>query len=254
MDIYEANSMAWDEEVRRENYWTRPVSDFSIEKARIGKPDIWITPFKMVPQDWLDPIRGKKVLNLCGGGGQQTPTLAAFGCDVTTVDNSASQIEQDKLALANYSLKANLIKGNALDIDFPDHSFDYVIMPQALNFIDDIMKMYCLVRKVIIDGGHFLFGTANPILYTFDEKVQEKRLKMKYTIPFADTVSLSQKELERRLAKKDTVEFSHTLESVLGGLIESGFVIDGFYTDDCGSEPTDSFVHDSHLAIKAKAI
>ncbi|MBR2281372.1 MAG: class I SAM-dependent methyltransferase [Spirochaetales bacterium] len=254
MDIYEANSIAWDEEVRRRNFWSRQVSDSSIDKAKEGRPDVWITPFRMVPQDWLDPIRGKKVLNLCGGGGQQTPVLAAYGCDVTTVDNSASQIEQDKLALEKHGLKAKLIKENVLDIAFSDHSFDYVVMPQALNFIDDIMGLYRLVRRLIADGGHFMFGIANPILYAFDDMVQERRLRIKYTIPFADTVSLSRKELERRLAKKDTVEFSHTLESILGGLVESGFVMDGFYTDECGSELTDSFVHDSHLAIRAKAI
>ncbi len=254
MNIYEANSRAWDEEVRRKNYWTLPVSDKSIEKARSGKPDIWITPFKMVPKDWIAPLKGKRVLNLCGGGGQQTPLLAAFGCDVTTMDISASQIEQDRIALENYSLKANLIVGNALDMNFPEHSFDAVFMPEALNFIDDIKKLYRLVRSVIVDDGHFLYGVANPILYTFDEKVQERKLRMKYTIPFSDPISLSEKELQRRLAKKDTVEFSHTLESILGGLTKSGFIIDGLYTDDSGSELTDSFVHDSHLAIRAKAV
>ncbi len=254
MNIYEANSRAWDEEVRRKNYWTLPVSDKSIEKARSGKPDIWITPFKMVPKDWIAPLKGKKVLNLCGGGGQQTPLLAAFGCDVTTMDISASQIEQDRLALEKYSLKADLIVGNALDMDFPDHSFDVVFMPEALNFIDDIKKLYRLVRSVIVDDGHFLYGVANPILYTFDEKVQERKLRMKYTIPFSDPISLSEKELQHRLAKKDTVEFSHTLESILGGLTKSGFIIDGLYTDDSGSELTDSFVHDSHLAIRARAV
>ncbi len=254
MDIYKANSEAWDEEVRRRNYWTLPVSDPSIEKARSGDPDLWITPFKMVPRDWISPLRGKKVLNLCGGGGQQTPTLAAFGCDVTTMDISASQIEQDRAALEKHGLKAELLVGNVLDMDFPEHSFDAVIMPEALNFIDDINRLYRLVRSVIADGGHFLYGVANPIIYTFDERIQERRLRMKYTIPFSDTVSLSEKELRRRLSKKDTVEFSHTLETILGGLTECGFVVDGFYTDECGSELTDSFVHDCHLAIRAKAV
>ncbi len=254
MDIYEANSKAWDAEVRNNNYWTRPVSDESIESARKGKPGLWISPFKMVPLTWLEPIRGKKVLNLCGGGGQQTPILAAYGCDVTTVDISAAQIQQDREALRKYDLTAQLIRANILDMDFPDSSFEAVIMPQALNFIDDIDRVFKMIRKLIVDGGHFMFGTANPILYTFDEKVQERKLRMKYTIPFADTTSLSEKELQRRVAKNDTVEFSHTLETVLGGVIGSGFIIDGFYTDDCGSEPTDSFVHDSHLAIRTKAV
>ena len=254
MDIYEANGKAWDEEVRRRNFWTLPVSDESIENAKLGNPKLWITPFKSVPLDWLGPLKGKRILNLCGGGGQQTPVLAAYGCDVTTLDISRSQLEQDRATLEKYGLKATIIPGNAMNPPFSDHSFDNVIMPQALNFLDDLDAVYTQVRRVIVDGGHFLFGVANPIIYTFDDRIQERKLKMKYTIPFADTVSLSRREFERRLAKKDTVEFSHTLETIIGGLINHGFIVDGFYTDDCGSELTDSFVHDAHLAIKAKAV
>ena len=47
------------------------------------------------------------------------------------------------------------------------------------------------------------------------------------------------------------MEFSHTLDSIIGGLTRAGFVIDGFYSDDSGSELTDSFVCDSQLAFKA---
>ena len=65
---------------------------------------------------------------------------------------------------------------------------------------------------------------------------------------------MSAKELEKRLRKKDTVEFSHTLDSILGGLIDSGFIINGFYSDGCGSEPTDSFVHDSFIAFQAVSV
>lgn len=79
-------------------------------------------------------------------------------------------------------------------------------------------------------------------------------LKVKYTIPFSHTTSFSKAALDARLAKSDTVEFSHTLDSIIGGLTGAGFTINGFYTDISGSEPTDSFVHDSHLAILAQTV
>lgn len=252
MDVYEANSKAWDNEVRQHNYWTLPVSVEQMEAARTGNPGIWVTPFRTVPLQWIESLKGKKVLVACGGGGQQTPILAAYGCIVTTLDISKAQLEQDRLTLEKHGLHADLINGNVLDMPFPDRHFDAVIMPQAMNFIDDIGKLYKGIHRVLKPGGTFIFGTANPILYMFDEKVQQRRLKVKYTIPFSHTTSFSKAALDARLAKADTVEFSHTLDSIIGGLTGAGFTINGFYTDISGSEPTDSFVHDSHLAFLAR--
>ena len=251
MDVCEANRRAWNKEAVNRNYWTLMVSEERINAAKKGKPGIWVTPFKNVPLSWIENLKGKAVLLACAGGGQQTPVLAAFGCKVTTIDISDEQIEQDKKALERYGLEANLVRGNVLEMPFEDKSFDAVIMPQAMNFIEDIWLLFNQVHRVLKEDGCFIFGTANPVIYTFDEKVQEHRLRMKYTIPFSHTRSFSQKDLEKRLQDNDTLEYSHTLESIIGGLTKAGFVIDGYYSDECGSSLTDSFVCDSHMAFKA---
>ncbi|MCQ2411694.1 MAG: class I SAM-dependent methyltransferase [Sphaerochaetaceae bacterium] len=252
MNIYETNGKAWNEEVLRHNYWTLMVGPEAIQNAKQGKPEIWVTPFKLVPMPWIEDLKGKDVLLACGAGGQQTPLLAAYGCHVTTLDISEGQLDQDRKALDKYSLEASLVNANILDMPFEDKSFDAVIIPQALNFIDDIEAAYRQVHRVLKDNGKLLFGIANPAIYMFDDRIQDRKLKIRYTIPFSDTTSLSQKELQKRLAKQDTVEFSHTLESIMGGLLAAGFTIDGYYSDDCGSELTDSFVHDSYMAFKAR--
>lgn len=251
MDIYEANRKAWNSESERRNFWTIAVSEDRIDAARNGKPEIWVTPFRSVPQSWISDLKGKRVLVACGGGGQQTPILSAFGCEVTSLDISENQITQDRATLERYGLKAQTICANVLKMPLPDAQFDAVIMPQAMNFIDETTLLYSEVFRVLKDGGPFIFGTANPVLYMFDERIQEHRLRVKYTIPFSHTKSFSQRALLSRLNKNDTIEFSHTLETIMGNLIGAGFVIDGFYTDYSGSEVTDSFVHDCHLAIKA---
>ena len=251
MDICEANRKAWNNEAANRNYWTLMVSEERINAAKQGEPGIWVTPFKAVPLEWIEGLKGKDILVACGGGGQQTPVLAAYGCNVTTIDISDEQIAQDRSALERFGLDAKLIRGNVLEMEFEDQSFDAVIIPQAMNFIEDLRLLYNQVHRVLREGGSFIFGTANPVLYMFDEKVQEKRLKIRYTIPFSHTRSFSQKELQKRLDRNDTIEFSHTLDSIIGGLTRAGFVIDSYYSDDSGSELTDSFVYDSHMALKA---
>jgi hypothetical protein len=58
MDIYEANRKAWNNEASLGNFWTLMVKDEQIQKAREGKPEIWVTPFKTVPMTWITDLKG----------------------------------------------------------------------------------------------------------------------------------------------------------------------------------------------------
>ncbi len=253
-DVANINRLAWNEEVLRGNYWSRIATEEEIRKAQNGKPEIMITPDSFVPFSWIEDAKDKRVLLLAGAGGQQTPIMAAFGSDVTTVDQSDGQLNQDRIALERYSLKADLIQADIRKTGLQSDAFDFIINPVSFNFIEDVMPAYREVHRILKKGGYFLFGIANPILYAFDERCQERKLKIKYTLPYSDTTSLSEKQLQKRIKTKDTIEFSHTLDSIIGGLLKTGFVIEDFYSDRAASEPTDSFVHDSYLAFKARKI
>ncbi|MGW8264638.1 SAM-dependent methyltransferase, partial [Bacillus sp. LR--39] len=91
------NSKAWDKKVETGNEWTVAVEQQVIEQAKKGNWDIRVTPMKDVPKDWFPPVKGLKVLCLASGGGQQGPVLAAAGADVTVLNNSEKQLNQDKM-------------------------------------------------------------------------------------------------------------------------------------------------------------
>ena len=249
MDTEQVNSRAWDKEEERGNWWTRIIGKDEIEKAKRGDIALRITTEKAVPSSWTERMKNKDVLVLCGGGGQQTPLLAAYGCRVTSVDISQRQIEQDRKALEMYGLSARTVVGSALSLPFESSSFDAVVNPISINFIEDINRVYDEVDRVLRSGGYFMMGIANPVLYIFDEKKQRRKLRVKYTLPFSTTKSLSEKEVERKIEKGDTLEFSHTLENIITPLLRKGFVMEDFFTDSALSEPTDSFIHDSFLAF-----
>ena len=253
MKYAKANSKAWDWEAEHGSGWAKIVDEEKIRKAKDGHPEICVTVNKTVPEAWLLPLKGRHVLSLGGGGGQQTPTLAAFGCDTESADISHVMIERDNEALRCYGLEArtHIMDMNDLS-EFPEKSFDAVISPVSMNFIEDVSIVFGEVSRILKPNGTFIFGIANPALYMFDDdKLAEGKMKVKYTLPFADPVSLSKKELRKRLKRKDTIEYSHTLESIIGGLTAKGFVINGFYSDGSDFEPIDSFLHDCYLAFRA---
>lgn len=75
--------------------WSIPVSHEKYIAAKQGKYEIFLTPTKPIPHTWLKDVKGKNVLALASGGGQQVPILAALGANVTVLDFSTEQIQKE---------------------------------------------------------------------------------------------------------------------------------------------------------------
>lgn len=250
----EINSKAWDSEVENENFWTLPVGKEEIENAKNGVFNIYLTPSKYVKQDWVRPMKNKKILALACAGGQQSIVLAAANNDVSVFDISEEQLNQDKKTAEKFNLNINIVKGDMQDLSyFSDNSFDYIYNPSSTCFINDVEKVYKECFRVLKEGGEFITSATNPILYLFREKdVLRNKLKVKYTIPYSDIKSLSKKEVEKIIESHDTLEFSHTMDNLIGGLTRAGFVILDFYSDYSNNDLLDSFIHDCYFALRCK--
>lgn len=250
------NAKAWDYEASKGNIWTVGSTAEQVQQARDGHLDMILSPFKKVPHSWVADMKGKNVLCLACGGGQQGVLLAAYGAHVTVFDISDQQLAQDAAIAERESLTIALEKGDMRDLSrFPDAHFDFIYNPTSTCFIDDVQSIYRQCNRVLKQGGTLLTSATNPALYIFDEKAALKnKMKVKYTIPFSDLHSLSKKELQKRLEQHDTIEFSHTLQDLVGGLCANGFAITDLYTDKSGCYIMDSFVHDCFLAIHATKI
>lgn len=53
-------------------------------------------------------------------------------------------------------------------------------------------------------------------------------------------------------ARHDTFEFSHSMNSLIGGLCRAGYVIEDFYTDESGNQTLDSFLGECYFGVKAR--
>lgn len=253
MNTDELNSAAWDEEVRRGSWWSREVSMEETERARQGILELPFLPDRALPAKWLE-MTGNKVLLLGSGGGQQGPLLSAYGKDVTVMDISAEQLKKDEDAARRDSLDLKTVRASMSDpFPFSSGEFDTCINPVSVNFIKDPLPMYAEVRRVLKSGGTFMTAFANPALYMFDVKGLERgKMKIKYTLPYDADTSLSEKEKLKKIRCMDTFEYSHTLERLIGGLTDQGFIILGFDSAPSGFEPIDSFLRECYLAVLAR--
>jgi SAM-dependent methyltransferase len=256
MDIRAYNRQAWDQEVERGNPWTVPVSPATIAAARGGDWQIILTPNKPVPRAWFGDVAGADVLCLASGGGQQGPVLTAAGAHVTVLDNSPRQLAQDRLVAEREGLAIRTIEGDMADLSpFDDVAFDLIVHPVSNTFVPDVRPVWAQAYRVLRPGGSLLSGFCNPILYIFDQELLDQgELRVKHPLPYSDLTSLSREERERYLAAGWPLEFGHTLEDQIGGQIDAGFVIAGFYEDTVTEGEDDPLSRYTPVFIATRAI
>ncbi|HEX8288837.1 MAG TPA: class I SAM-dependent methyltransferase [Pyrinomonadaceae bacterium] len=234
MNVQEYNSAAWDKLAENGIEWSIPATPETIERARNDDWEVILTPIKPVPREWFGDVKGKNILCLASGGGQQSPILAAAGANVTSFDASAKQLELDKLVANRENLHIRLEKGDAADLSrFADESFDIIFNPCSNCFMANLEPIWRECFRVLRRGGVLLTGFNNPIVYIFDTFAEENEgvLRVKNRLPYSDVESLTEEEKARCIAKNDPFEFSHTLDAQIGGQISAGFLIAGFYED-----------------------
>ncbi len=233
MDIFLHNREAWNRKVAMQNQWTVPVSPEQVQEARAGILKLLLTPIILIPQDWLGNVKEKDILCLASGGGQQGPLLAASGARVTVLDQSPAQLAQDRLVAEREGLDITLIEGNMQDLScFADENFDLIIHPVSNCFTPDIKTVWKESWRVLRKGGRLLSGFNNPVNYIFDFKlVEQGQLIVRHPLPYSDLENLTPGELAIYAGEGNPLEFSHSLNDQIGGQIEAGFVITGFYED-----------------------
>ncbi len=246
MDIRAYNRDAWNRAVDEGDTWTRPVSPEIIAAARQGNWQIVLTPEKPIPANWFPPdLHGVDVLCLASGGGQQGPVLAAAGARVTVMDNSPKQLFQDRRVAERDALELRLVEGDMRDLSiFPEASFDLIVHPVSNIFVPEVLPVWQESFRVLRRGGALLSGLANPVLYIFDRfKMDDAgELIVRHRLPYSDLTSPSLAERKRTIDEGWPLEFSHTLEELIGGQIQAGFVITGFYEDRDPRNPLDEYL------------
>lgn len=244
-EIFEHNQKAWDYSVEQQYKWSVPVDAEVIVAAKEGRFQIFLSPKTPVPHSWVDQLKNKKVLGLASGGGQQGPILAALGAEVVILDISPAQLELDQSVAKQFGLQLKTELGNAEDLSqFSDESFDFIINPVSNCFFPELPPVWKECHRVLKKNGEIIFAFNNPVGYQFDfEQANRGHYHLKYGQPFSDLISLSENEKKRFLRPESPLEFGHSMEQQLGDLINSGFVICGFFEDKWDHEdPINQFI------------
>ena len=229
MNYQDINAATIDRWVEEGWEWGKPIDHETYVRAQGGEWDVLLTPTKPVPHAWFGDLKGKKILGLASGGGQQMPIFSALGALCTVFDYSEKQLESERTVAQREGYEIQIIRGDMTKpLPFADESFDLIFHPVSNCYVKDVRAIWKECFRVLKPGGTLLSGVDHYINYIVDEKERE----IVNRLPFDPLVN----EDQRKLLEKDDsgIQFSHSLEEQIGGQLEAGFTLLELYEDTNG--------------------
>lgn len=216
--------------------WGQSVDHETCERARKGEWSVLLTPTKPVPAEWFPDLRGKRLLGLASGGGQQMPLFALAGAECTVLDYSSRQLQSERDVAEREGYSIMVVRADMTrPLPFRDRSFDVIFHPVSNCYIRDVQHVWDECARILKPGGLLMAGLDNGINFLFAEE-DESRIVQR--LPFDPLQNPDQMAL---LEKEDGgVQFSHTIAEQIAGQLRAGLTLLDVYEDTNG----EGFLHE----------
>lgn len=226
--------------------WGTCIDHATYLRALEGDWQVQLTPTKPVPRPWLGDLRGRRVLGLACGGGQQGPIFAAAGAKVTIVDLAPAMLEQERAVAAREGYPIDILRADMTEpLPFDDESFDLVFNPVSICYVREVEPIWREVARVLAPGGAFLTGFDTIVNFIVDDA--EERIVWAHPFdPLADP------EVRAFLEEEDAgMQFGHDLTETLGSILRAGMVVEDLYEDTNGEGRLHDLRIPTYLAVRA---
>ena len=229
-DYQDINAATIDRWIEEGWEWGKPITHEEYADARNGRWDVLLSPTKPVPHEWFGSLKGKRVLGLASGGGQQMPIFTALGARCTVLDYSPKQLESERLVAQREGYEIDIVRADMTKpLPFDDASFDLIFHPVSNCYVREVKPIFKECFRVLKPGGVLLCGLDNGVNFMFVDEEDRSQL---CRFPFDPTVNPEQRAMLE--AADDGMQFSHTMEEQIGGQLEAGFRLTHLYEDTNG--------------------
>ncbi|MFA5300777.1 MAG: class I SAM-dependent methyltransferase [Lutibacter sp.] len=145
-------------------------------------------------------LKGKKILEVGSGTGQESAYLASMGGIIHLVDISSTSLKFSEKYFASKNLSVKLYHQNAFTMKFPAESFDYVWNGGVIEHFNDKDKVLILKKmwKLVKPGGKLLITVPNALDFPF--MMAKKILELRKKWSFGDEDDLTIQRM-KKLAK-----------------------------------------------------
>jgi ubiquinone/menaquinone biosynthesis C-methylase UbiE len=99
-------------------------------------------------------LKGKRVLGLASGGGQQMPIFAALGAICTVFDYTEAQLESERMVSEREGYPIAIVQGDMTKpLPFEDGSFDLIFFPVSNVYIEEAKPVFKECYRILKKGG-----------------------------------------------------------------------------------------------------
>ena len=137
--------------------WGLPIDSETYGKALNGEWNVKLTPKKDVPHSWFGQLKGKRLLGLASGGGQQIPVFSALGAKCTVLDYNDMQLESERLVSQRDRYAVEIIKADMLKPrTFTGEIYNRIMSPASLCYIEIYEHMLNEITTIQKEQGMIL--------------------------------------------------------------------------------------------------
>ena len=247
-NIINKNKAHWENEVESGAHYTIPDLNLNMDllkKFADGELLFWSDPDAKISNPMLKKIRqfeyadikGKKVLCLASGGGQQSAMFSLLGADVAVADISQGQLNGDIQAANHYGYTVKTVLCSMTDLSvFENESFDIVHQPISICFVPDVATVYREVFRVLKKGGMYHVDHINPATYptSYENDIDGwDGIGYKIASPYiGGPLRIDEKGNENMICGEVDGEHRHLFMDMFCNLTEVGFQIKYIWEDE----------------------
>ncbi len=126
----------------------------------------------------LGDVTGKRLLDLGCGAGENSVYFSLKGAHCVATDYSPGMVEKALSLATAHGVEIEARTMNALEIDFPDNSFDIVYAANLLHHLPDPERAIRQIHRVLRPGGKACFWDPlrhNPVINIYRRMASEVR-------------------------------------------------------------------------------
>ncbi|MBN9264683.1 MAG: methyltransferase domain-containing protein [Hyphomicrobium sp.] len=106
----------------------------------------------------VEPVFGKRVLDVGCGDGLLSARLAQEGAQIIGIDNDPRMLDAARRRAGGAKFRPTFVGGSAEALPFPDGLFDIVVAITVLCLLSDPEKAFREMSRVLRPGGRIVIG------------------------------------------------------------------------------------------------
>jgi SAM-dependent methyltransferase len=152
--------------------WNEVAADWEKSVNYTITPSYWnngrTTLYPFEPK-LLGPVRGKKLLHLMCGAGEDSVSWAKLGAKVTGIDGAEKRLEFAAKRAAGAGVIISFQRADTMKLPFKASSFDRVFAARGITcWIPDLERWAKGIVRVLKPGGKFLLVDGHPLTCIFE--------------------------------------------------------------------------------------